>query len=427
MRDFVTVKDNRLQFGTQSFPFREIERIVVVGFGKASGALAAGFEDALGEHLEGPPSVLGRVNVPDDQVVPTRKIRVVGCRPPGENLPTDEVVAGTGEILDLVRSASQNDICVCLISGGGSALLEQPEPPLTLAQIRDATAFLSRSGANIYELNAVRRVISQVKGGGLARACGGAPIVSLILSDVIGDQLEVIASGPTVNDHAAFCAMDVLKKFDPSRSQLPAEIWSVVKFKSSEILYDVHDPEITNLIIGNIDLAIQAARDKAVELGYSIESTSVSGSEGEAGEIGKRIAAQVVDAREESGSRCFLAGGETTVKLCDHPGRGGRNQHLVLSFIQAMSAKMAGQVGEFALLSGATDGEDGNVSVAGAAVEATKIRQIVEAGEEAAREIADSLVGCDSHRFLSRYNLLVRMPRTFTNVCDLRVLLTQNP
>ncbi len=424
VRDFVRVSEDQLCIGDRAFRFNEIERVIVVGFGKASGAMAAGFEQALGQNLKSVVPVVGVVNVPDDQIIETQVIPVIGCRPPGKNLPTTRVIDGTARIVDFVRSASEKDVCICLISGGGSALLELPVPPITLKQFRFATSFLSSAGATIYELNAVRRAISQVKGGGLARFSGGAPIISLIISDVIGDSLEVIASGPTVVASNEINAIEVLKKYDLNRCELPAQIWEVVESKSSGIPSSDQRITVNHFIVGNIDTAIQAASRKAIDLGYTVDAMTVSGDEGDAGVIGQTVASQIRHSLNTPGMRCNLAGGETTVSLCENPGRGGRNQHLVLSAISAIVESVSAFDEEFCLLSGGTDGEDGNVSVPGAVVDSKQIFELSDAG--IAEEIADSLRRCDSNQFLSKHEMLLPNQKTFTNVCDLRVALTCN-
>ena len=426
----MSVSDDALQISDRVFSLDAIERIILVGFGKASGAMAVGFEQALGDLINDGLKVIGRVNVPDDQVVETKTVDVVGCRPPGENLPTPEVLAGTTKIIEYVRSAGEKDVCVCLISGGGSALLEQPVMPITLQQFRVTTSLLSGAGATINELNAVRRVISQVKGGGLARASGGAPIISLILSDVIGDPLDVIASGPTVESESGIRAIDVLNKFDPFRTALPNEIWSVVDSESGNERKNDIKTDVANFVIGNIDIAIQAAQKKAMDLGYVVDAVTVEENEGDAEGVGKKVASQIGLLADVTGNRCQLTGGESTVKLCDDPGQGGRNQHLVLSLISAMISAMRETETnpdiEVCLLSAGTDGEDGNVPVAGAMIDSVHLRQLASLGHAIRDDITKSLLRCDSHAFLSQHGLLFQVPPTFTNVCDLRVLLIRN-
>jgi glycerate 2-kinase len=425
VREFISITDDGFKIGDQIFKLDEIERIILVGFGKASGAMAVGFEQALGNQLVNRIPVVGWVNVPDDKVFETQLVPVVGCRPPGENLPTIAVVAGTRRIIELMRSAGSKDLCICLISGGGSALLEFPVDPVTLDQFRAATSYLSSAGASIYELNAVRRVISQVKGGGLALVSGGAPVISLIISDVIGDHLDVIASGPTVESSGEFSAIDILEKYDPARTGLPEPVWTIVESDSKPKARTADELNVSNFVVGNIKTAMLAARQQAIELGYQVELDEPSGNEGDAGTVGRATAIQIAQLSVRPGLHCQIMGGETTVALCNDPGQGGRNQQLVLSALESIMNLSLDSGSEFCLLSGGTDGEDGNVSVAGALFDSQWIDSITDSQRsDLAGEIRDCLKRCDSHTFLREHGLVLKIPSTYTNVCDLRIALS---
>lgn len=190
----------RLNVCGHEFSIAELDRIVVLGAGKAGAGMAAAIEHALGDELVDA-KVSGWVNVPADCVRPLRKIVLHAARPAGVNEPTEAGVFGAEKILDLARSLGPRDLGLVLISGGGSALLPAPIPEITLADKQAITRWLMESGASINELNVVRKRLSRIKGGGLARAAASAKsLVTLIISDVIGDPLDVIASGPTVAD-----------------------------------------------------------------------------------------------------------------------------------------------------------------------------------------------------------------------------------
>ena len=419
-----------LRIGDERFPLNRINRIVVVGFGKASGAMAVGFEQALANQNAKQLNVSGWINVPDAPETLSRlaaqrrsfafPILIDGCRPPGENLPTESVLAGTEKIIDLVQSTGPDDICICLISGGGSALLEQPVKPISLDEFRAATTFLSSAGANIYDLNAVRRAISQVKGGGLARRAN-CPIVSLIISDAIGDPVDVISSGPTVEATDSISALEILRRYDSNQTSIPDSIWKVVE-STQQLQPSIDKLPSKNYVIGNIESAMVAAREKAIELGYEVELTKPNGDEGDAELVGSSVAIEIARASSDSkmGKRpiCKIMGGETTVPLCQAPGRGGRNQHLVLSAFESLLSFQLDPEVEYALLSGGTDGEDGNVPVAGAVFDSGDIEMI-----ESSEQIRNAISNCNSHEFLAAHNLLLKTPATFTNVCDLRIVL----
>ena len=194
------VEGDRLIFGDEALaiPLDQIGRIVVVGGGKAGAGMARGVETALGPEWLEKKQVTGWINVPEGCVETLSHIWLHGARPAGVNEPTAAGVFGTREIIQLVQSLGPNDLCLCLISGGGSALLPAPQEPVTLEDKLAVTRLLSESGATIEELNTIRKSLSRIKGGGLLRACGSGRMVSLILSDVLGDPLDLIASGPTV-------------------------------------------------------------------------------------------------------------------------------------------------------------------------------------------------------------------------------------
>lgn len=423
---FCEVSQNEIRFGAQTFSTKSLNKVVVVGFGKAVAAMATGLENQL-EELSDAIKIEGLVSVPEGQTRPTKSIQVIATRPAGENLPTNKVVATSKQIMELVRSAGPSDLCICLISGGGSALFELPIAPVTIQEIRKATTYLSRSGATVYQLNSVRRVISQVKGGGLAKASGGAPIVALMLSDVIGDNLEFIASGPTVvqSQIQPLLAIDVLEDFDPNRQHIAKSIWEVVESQVAESVgFQAPDETgVYNFVIGNIEHAMSAAKRKASELGYQTQLTKPLPNEGDAETVGNRIPQKTNDLLGAGGKRCLITGGETTVRPGDHAGVGGRNQHLVLCALSALVNEASMKSGQFCLLSGGTDGEDGNTSVAGAIIDDQTIANLTSQSVA----IESALQSFNSHEFHSANNTLFESGQTWTNVCDLRLLLTQAP
>src|SRR5262245_35204909 len=209
VQDNVRVEGEWLHVGDESLELKSIARIAVVGAGKAGAGMAAGLAAALGPQVLAEKQVAGWVNVPADCVPhanPTRErgkaIHLHAARPAGLNEPTADGVYGTEKILEIVRSLGPQDFCFCLISGGGSALLPAPVEGVSLAEKQALTRLLSAGGANIQELNTVRKQLSRIKGGGLARTCRAGRLISLIISDVLGDPLDVIASGPTVPDRS---------------------------------------------------------------------------------------------------------------------------------------------------------------------------------------------------------------------------------
>src|SRR3954471_10610815 len=193
----VRVEGDWLQIGDDEIHLREVGRIAVVGAGKAAGAMAVALEHALGERLLAEKQLTGCVNVPADCVVPTQRIHLHSARAAGVNEPSAAGVEGTRRVLEIVSSLGRKDVAICLLTGGGSALLPLPVPEISLGEKLSVTRLLSAAGANIEQLNTVRQQLSLVKGGGLARACRAGRLLTLVISDVLGDPLDMIGSGPT--------------------------------------------------------------------------------------------------------------------------------------------------------------------------------------------------------------------------------------
>ncbi|HUG92619.1 MAG TPA: DUF4147 domain-containing protein [Planctomycetaceae bacterium] len=300
-------------------PLAGLGRIAVVGAGKAGAGMAAAFERAVGEDvLE--ERVCGWVNVPADCVRPLRKVQLHAARPAGVNEPTADGVAGALEILALVSGLERCDVCIVLLSGGGSALLPAPVDGISLDDKQAVTRFLMQTGATIGELNCVRKQLSRIKGGGLARAARAGRIVTLIISDVIGDPLDVIASGPTVADAStAREALAVLEKHDRREDNVPAAVWSYLRAAAARDEPPRRVPEnVSNHVIGNNACALEAAAARAKQLGYRVHSLG-SGNAGEAAEAGRELAELCRSIRDDgrplAPPACVLSGGEPVVHL----------------------------------------------------------------------------------------------------------------
>jgi glycerate 2-kinase len=417
--------DQALEIRGQRFPLSPAGRILVVGAGKAGAGMAAGLEAALA----GTPCfnrLSGWVNVPSDCVRPLRKIHLHPARPAGLNEPTVAGVAGAEEILRRVHQLSTEDLCLVLLSGGASALLPAPAPGVSLADKLAVTRLLMAGGATINELNCVRKHLSAIKGGNLARAAGEARVVSLIISDVIGDPLDVIGSGPTVADRSTVAdALGVLERIASRRSDVPDGVWSFLEAKRNEPPDPPLPIRVCNFVIGNNETALSAAASKASELGYVVRSLG-SGNRGEAPDVGRELAARVVAIRDAdaaaSGPYCLLAGGETTVRLAatSEPRRGGRNQELVLGVVDSLWADGLPRV---AVLSGGTDGEDGPTDAAGAVADAELIQTARQLGLSPGPFLAIN----NAYEFFDRTGGLIKTGPTHTNVMDVWVALIARP
>ena len=302
----VRVDGDTLSIADEMIDLRRIERIAIVGAGKAAGAMAVALENVLGPALLTEKHVTGWINVPDDCLMPTQRVTLHAARPAGINEPRPEGVAGTQRILEIVSALGPNDLCLCLLTGGGSALLPAPVPEISLEEKIAVTRLLSAAGANIEQLNTVRRHLSRVKGGGLARACGAGRLVTLIISDVLGDPLEVIASGPTVPGRTT--PSDALAVFEALGLANEPAIQPTVQFLRAE---SARQPpvspagnlrcHVTHHILGNNAAAVDAAGVEAERLGYSHAMISAGKSEGSAEAVGRHLAEMARRMRDAPG------------------------------------------------------------------------------------------------------------------------------
>jgi hydroxypyruvate reductase/glycerate 2-kinase len=396
-------------------------RVLVVGGGKAGAAMAAGIDAALAGQLE---RVAGVVNVPGETVRALHAVRLHPARPAGTNLPTAEGVTGSRVILDLVRRAGPDDVCLCLLSGGGSALMPAPVEGITLEDKQAVTALLHACGATINEMNCVRKHLSALKGGRLAEAFLGQrrSLFSLIISDVIGDPLDVIASGPTAPDPTTFAdALAVLERYH-LRPRVPAAALAYLERgrdggvpETPKVLPD----RVHNLVLGNNAGALAAAQREAEALGYAVLNLGsfIEGDTRQAAVVLAGIVRSIrADGQPVRPPACVLSGGETTVTLGEGHGRGGRNQEFVLAAATHLGAKgLRGVV----VLSGGTDGEDGPTDAAGALADDGTLARAARRGFDP----ADFLSRHDAYAFFEGTGDLLRTGLTQTNVMDVRVIL----
>ena len=399
------------------------KHILVLGGGKAGAAMSAALEAALPDSLA---KIQGVVNVPTETVRPLQAIQLHAARPARTNHPTVEGVAGARRVLELVQSAGPEDVAICLLSGGGSALLPAPVPGITLEDKQQVTLLLHACGATINEMNAVRKHLSAIKGGRLAQAFSGRVLFSLIISDVIGDPLDVIASGPTAADPSTFAeALEVLNHYQLGE-KVPVSVLRYLQAgaagQHAETLKTL-PAHVRNIVIGNNDKALAAAQARAQELGYAVFNLG-SAIAGETREVASSMAPMIksIAARGQPlpPPACILSGGETTVTLCEEHGLGGRNQEFVL----AMAARLGmADLQNIAVLSGGTDGEDGPTDAAGALADIDTLRNASLEGLDP----GDFLDRHDSYHFFEPLGDLLRTGLTQTNVMDIRVIMVGKP
>ena len=415
------------QSASLTIDLREFERIVVLGAGKASASMAAGLEQVLGDRI-----AEGVVVVKYGHTEELERIRLIEA---GHPVPDEQGVRGAEAVAALARQADEKTLVVNLISGGGSAILPAPfqgegrggRLALSLEDKRRATRVLLACGATIQEFNCIRKHISALKGGRLAELLHPARSLNLILSDVVGDRLDTIASGLTVADETTFAqALGIIAKYG-IEEQLPPGVVELLRRGAEGEFPETPKPgnpvfaAVTNVLLGTNYTALGAAARKAEQLGY-IPVVLSSRVVGEAREVAKVLAAIALDMRglELLATRpaCLLCGGETTVTLRGK-GLGGRNQELALSFLQELAAADGVAAEGIYFLSGATDGNDGPTDAAGAFAS----MDILEQALRQELSIASYLGRNDSYSFYEAIGRLLKTGPTNTNVCDLQICL----
>ncbi len=424
---------DRLIVQDRVYDLKSTGRVFVIGFGKAGAAMAQAVDEIVGDRVE-----RGWVNVKYGHLVqlPSSRIRLHEA---GHPLPDANSELGTSEILELLDNTSVNDLVICLISGGGSALLELPVEGVSLDDMRTMTDALLRSGATINEINALRKHLSQVKGGQLARRTR-APILSLILSDVIGSPLDTIASGPTVPDSTTFAdALNVIKQRG-IRAQVPANILAHLERGARGEIPDTPKPSdvpldnagsmtgsttalfsrVQNVVVADNASACQAALQAAQARGFNslLLTTYLQGEAREVARVLAAIAREVVASnRPVAAPACVLAGGETTVTV-HGKGKGGRNQELALAAAVEISGTPAERIVVF---SAGTDGTDGPTDAAGALADGASISRAAALGLDAQQYLADN----DAYHLFEPLHDLILTGPTNTNVNDLVLVLVQ--
>jgi glycerate 2-kinase len=412
----VTLEDGKLRVGERVFDLGGFKRVLVVGAGKASAPMAKALEAILRDRIEG-----GSLVVKEGHGLALGKISVEEASHP---VPDMRGVKGTQRIMDLLSSAGQEDLVIGLISGGGSALLVAPVQGITLKDKQEVTRLLLSCGATIHEVNTVRKHLSAVKGGQLARLAAPATLITLILSDVIGDDLDVIASGPTVPDKSTFLqAKEVLQKYS-LWDKVPPAVRGVMDRGVAGKIPDTPkdgDPCFQRChweIVGSNLQALMAAREFSESLGYR-SMILTSRLEGEAREVAKALVSIAKEVKATGNPIgvpcCILSGGETVVTLRGK-GKGGRNMELALSASMALDG-----MEDLVFLSAGTDGTDGPTDAAGAIADGTTIARARRLGLSPLRYLDEN----DSYHFFEALGDLVITGPTRTNVMDIQVILVE--
>jgi len=414
VQNSVKLQGKKLRVEDQVYDLSLFENIYVVGAGKASAALAQALEQILGERMRG-----GRINVKYGHTLPLEFIQLTEA---GHPVPDEAGYQGAKELSEFIQEREETDLIFCLLSGGGSALLPYPASGLSLGDKQTLTQKLLECGAAIQEINTLRKHVSGMKGGRLARLVYPATLITLILSDVIGDDLENIASGPTVPDHSTFQdCQRILEKY-ALLDKIPAAVVDFLKQGIAGVIEETpkeDDPAFTrtqNVIVASNIQALQAASAQAQALGYNSLLLS-SMIEGETKEVAKVHAAIAKEIRTSGNPieipACVISGGETTVTIQGR-GLGGRNQEFVL----AAAIEITGME-DTVILSAGTDGTDGPTDAAGAVADGGTISRAEEIEMNAEHYLREN----DSYSYFEPLGDLIITGPTFTNVMDLRLIL----
>ncbi len=398
----------------EDYPEKWENGVYVSGFGKAASRMAKACEDVIGDKIRGGTLITKYGHA--------EKLQMLELFEGGHPVPDENCLKHSLRIVDLIDRMSREDELLCLISGGGSALFCKPYEGLSLNDKQKTTDILLKGGADIFELNAVRKHISDVKGGRFLNRFKGKKMTSLILSDVLGDRLDVIASGPTTYDESTFQeALDVIRRYD-LENVVPENVMRLLKDGTGGVIPETLKygegvlERVENIIIGSLSVAIESAKKRALSLGMDVvvREEFVSG---EAALAGREMAKDVKEriSKRNTGPLCIISGGETTVTV-KGSGKGGRNMELALSFAREIKG-----VDGITMISAGTDGGDGPTDAAGAIVDGKTMQRAEEMGLSAEKYLSNN----DSYNFFKQTDELFVTGPTGTNVMDVQIVIVQ--
>jgi glycerate 2-kinase len=417
IKNSLQLKEGILKVRKKNYPLSSYERIILIGLGKASQAMVNGAKQILsGSKLTGLVIAknndlkIGRLFLPDIKTI-------LGNHP----IPGEKSILAAEELINFTKNRTEKDLVLCLISGGGSALVTKPADGILLEDIQKLTTQLLKCGANISEINTIRKHLDELKGGGLARMLSPAHIITLILSDVVGDNLSMIASGPTTVDETTFRdAYNILNKYELlniSNKRIIAHLQAGLEGKKEETLKK-NDPIIKKIqteIIGNNHVAALAAKKKAEEEGFNCRILTDQ-MVGNTSEVGIELGQIIKDIRNRNAQSnqpiCLIAGGESTVKIKGN-GLGGRNQEVAL-----FCAIEIDGLENVCVATLATDGEDGPTDAAGAIITGHTISSARLKGLDPNLYLDNN----DSYHFFKKNGGMIRTGVTGTNVNDLNFI-----
>lgn len=400
VRHFIERREQTLIVDGHKYYLDKFEQILLLGLGKASQAMTLPLLNLLADHA--PRGLL----IPKQ--APVQLLSRLDIQQGGHPVPNENSIRAGEKALHLVSGLNENDLLICLISGGGSALMSAPLPGISLADLRELTSALLACGARIDEINTLRRHLDQLKGGGLARLASPARIVSLILSDVVGNPLETIASGITTPDPSTRQdALKVLEKYQLTGKVASTILHALQTFPETPKPSDPLFERVQNVIVGSNTQAAEAALEQARREGFCSHFLGDDW-QGEACEVSQKLC-NLLHESELPRPFCLVAGGETTVTLRGG-GRGGRNQELALAAVRNLAG-----IQDVLLVTLATDGEDGPTDAAGAVVSSETYQRGLSIGLSPETFLADN----DAYTYFSNLNDLLKTGPSGTNVNDL--------
>jgi hydroxypyruvate reductase len=419
LKERIRIERDRLSIKMQGdsekiFDLKAFHKIVLVGTGKASSSMARAIEELFGDRM-----TKGVITTKYGHLLPLKQTQIIEA---GHPIPDRKGYEGARKIQRLLKESGPNDLVIFLLSGGGSALLPFPADGIELKEKQEVTQLLLDSGADIKEINTVRKHISWMKGGWVAKWAYPSTVIALILSDVVGDQLDVIGSGPTVPDPSTFEeAWEILKKYGLLNEIAPSirkhlQSGQEGKVEETPKPGEVAFEKVSNILIGSNILALREAKKEAESLGFNtlILSSSIEGETREASRFHTAVAKEVISSGNPiPRPACILSGGETTVTI-KGKGLGGRNQEFVLAGALEISG-----VEKVVLLSGGTDGTDGPTDASGALADHTTVRRAKTMGLNPKAHLENN----DAYPFFQKLGDLLITGPTHTNVMDVRIIL----
>jgi hydroxypyruvate reductase len=419
LKDRIRIEKNRLLIRGQEnseniFDLKGFDKIFLIGTGKASNLMAQAIEEIFGEWV-----TKGIITIKYGHLLPLKKTKIIEA---GHPIPDQNGYEGAKKIQNLLKESGPKDLVIFLLSGGGSALLPFPAEGIGLKEKQEVTQLLLDCGADIKEINTIRKHISQMKGGWLAKWAYPSTVIGFILSDVVGDQLDVIGSGPTVPDPSTFEeAWEILKKYELLNEISPSiqnylQLGKKGKKEETPKPGEVAFEKVYNHLIGSNILALRAAEKEAKSLGFNtlILSSSIVGETREAALFHSAIAKEVISSGNPIPKpACLLSGGETTVTIKGN-GLGGRNQEFTL----AGAIEISG-IEKMVLLSGGTDGTDGPTDATGAVADTSTVQRAILMGLNPKTHLKNN----DAYPFFQKLGDLLITGPTHTNVMDIRILL----